>query len=388
MTASGARAESDLMPKRDAHTIAVLAFGAIVVLVGVVMLNRVLGATDALAASFREESAVTVSAVSAEGTVDVNIAQGASPGDIVDRLAEVGVATDAETLRTLILLTGAGSSLQAGEYTFSLSTPPAEIVRRLQEGPPLIERITFRSGLRVEQIGLTLEEEGYFTRAEWDEAIANAERREFMGDDPDFLGYLMPGTYEIGDETTAASLLEEMLDRFEELVTPSLVERANEQGWSLYEVLTLASVVEREAVHPEEKPQIAAAFRNRIDEGIPLQADATVQFALTLTEAGPASIDEFGWWKRELTVDDLQLDSPYNTYVYGGLMPGPIANPDIDSIRAVIQPADVDFVYFVASPECDGRHLFAATLEEHNANVELFRNSDCIPDEIPTTEDE
>ncbi len=371
------------MPKRDSHTIAVAVFGVAVALVALVALNRVFSAGDALASGFRDESSVTVSAVSAEGTVDIEIRAGATPNEIVDRLAEVGVASDAETLRTLILFTGAGASLQAGSYTFVVNTPPAEVIRRLREGPPLIERITFRSGLRVEQIGLTLEQEGYFTASEWEAAVAAARTRDFMGDDPDFLGYLMPGTYEIDDKTTAASLLEAMLDRFEELVTPDLIARAAEQDWSLYEVLTLASVVEREAVHPEEKREIAAAFRNRVSQGIPLQADPTVQFALTLGEGGPGSVRESGWWKGELTIDDLGLDSPYNTYLYPGLMPGPIANPDIDSIRAVIDPADVDYLYFVASPECDGRHLFGATLDEHNANVELFRESGCIPDEIP-----
>ncbi|MCK9496676.1 MAG: endolytic transglycosylase MltG [Dehalococcoidia bacterium] len=372
------------MPKRDPHTIAVAVFGVAVLLVGLVALNRVFNAGDALAAGFRQVSEVTVSSVSAEGTVDVVIQQGAAPSEIIERLADVGVAADGETLETLILLTGSGSGLQAGEYTFALNTPPAEIVRRLVEGPPRIERITFRAGLRVEQIGLTLEQEGYFTRDEWDAAVAAAQTRDFQGDDPDFLGYLMPGTYEIKDETTAASLLEEMLDRFDELVTPSLLEDAEAQDWTLYEVLTLASVVEREAVHPEEKPAIAAAFRNRINQGIALQADPTVQFALTLGEGGSASIEEFGWWKGELTIDDLALDSPYNTYIYPGLMPGPIANPDIESIEAVIRPADVEYLYFVASPECDGRHLFASTLDEHNANVELFRNSGCIPAEIPS----
>jgi len=375
------------MPKRDSPTIAVAVFAVAVLLVGVVALNRVFGGAEAIASGFRNDSSVTVSAVSAEGTVEIEILEGASPDEIIERLAEVGVASDAETLRTLMLFTGAGPSLQAGAYTFAVNTPPAEIVRRLQEGPPRVERITFRAGLRVEQIGLTLEEVGYFTAAEWNAAVAAAQTRAFMGDDPDFLGYLMPGTYEIDDDTTAASLLEEMLDRFDELVTPDLVARAAEQDWTLYEVLTLASVVEREAVHPEEKPEVAAVFRNRIEQGIPLQADPTVQFALTLGEGGPASVAEFGWWKGELTIDDLGLDSPYNTYVYGGLMPGPIANPDIDSIRAVIAPADVDFLYFVASPECDGRHLFGSTLDEHNANVELFRNSGCIPEEIPAEDD-
>src|SRR5690606_4454890 len=297
-------------------------FGAVVVIVAFVTLNRVFGAADAVVSNLRDEANVTVSAVSAAGSAEVVIRGGASPDEIIERLAEVGVASDAETLRTLILFTGAGPTLQAGAYTFSLNTPPAEVVRRLQEGPPRVERITFRAGLRVEQIGLTLEEVGYFTRAEWDEAVAAAQPREFMGDDPDFLGYLMPGTYEIEDDTTAASLLEEMLDRFEELVTPALTARAAEQDWTLYEVLTLASVVEREAVHPEEKPEVAAVFRNRLAQGMPLQADPTVQFAITLREGGPASVEEFGWWKGELTIEDLGLDSPYNTYYYPGLMPG------------------------------------------------------------------
>lgn len=372
------------MRKRDSHSLALVVFGLVVLAVGAFMLNRVFGTGDALAAALREQAGVVVRQGAAEGTVDVEIDQGTSPGEIVSTLAEAGVTEDAETLNALILLTGSGSQLQAGMYTFSLNTPPAEVVRRLIEGPPRIERITFRPGLRVEQIGQILEEEGYFTRDEWDAAVAAAEPRPFMEGDPDFLGWLMPGTYEIEDETTAASLLEEMLDRFDELVTDDLATRAQEQGWTMYEVITLASVVEREAVHSQEKPTVAAAFRNRIDQGIPLQADPTVQFSLTIQPNGPQSVEEFGWWKGELTVDDLALDSPYNTYIYAGLMPGPIANPDIDSIRAVIDPADVDFLYFVASPECDGRHLFASTLDEHNANVEIFRSSGCIPTEIPS----
>ncbi|MDA0815032.1 MAG: endolytic transglycosylase MltG [Chloroflexi bacterium] len=342
---------------------------------------RIAGTDEAVAERLNTAAEVTVSAVSAEGTVDVDINQGATPTEIVERLAQVGVIGDAETMTTLMLFTGTAPEFQAGQYQFSLNTSPAEVIRRLREGPPHIERITFRTGLRVEQIGLTLEEVGYFTYDEWSVAVAAATPRSFMEGETDFLGYLMPGTYEITDETTAASLLEEMLDRFAELVTADLVRAAEEQGWTLYEVLTLASVVEREAVHPEEKPEVAAVFRNRVEAGMPLQADPTVQFALTVQPGGAESVDEHGWWKRGLTVDDLVLDSAYNTYVYPGLMPGPIANPDIDSIRSTISPAAVDYYYFVASPECDGRHLFAATLDEHNQNVELFRASDCAEEE-------
>jgi UPF0755 protein len=358
------------MRPRDPQTVAVL-------IVGALGLVRVLGTDEAVAASIRDRPAVSTGSVSVEDEVRVTIPDGALPDEIVDALARAGVASDAETLRALLLFTGSGGELKAGEYDFVLNTPPAEIVRRLRAGPDLIERITFRAGLRVEEIGETLEEVGFFTAAEWESAVANAQPRDFMGDETDFLGFLRPGTYEVDDKTTAASLLAAMLDRFAEEVTPALVAEAEANGWTLYEVLTLASLVEREAVHPEEKPLVAAVFLNRLEQGIPLQADASVQFALTIQDDGPSSVQEFGWWKRELSVFDLGLDSAYNTYYYPGLMPGPIANPDIDSIRAVIERDPAEFIYFVASPECDGHHLFAVTLDEHNANVELFRASEC-----------
>jgi len=362
---------------RDPQTIALLIFAAFVALVGFVAASRVLATDDVVAASILENEGVQVGSVSVEGTVRVQVPEGALPDEIVSALSRAGVVEDAETLRALLYFTGAGPQLSAGEYEFALRTPPSEVIRRLRSGPDLIERITFRSGLRVEEIGEILEENDYFTAAEWDAAVQAAPRREFMGDVSDFLGFLLPDTYEIEADTTAASLLEMMLDRFEEQVTPTLIARAESQGWSLYEVLTIASVVEREGVHDDEKPAIAATFLNRLDEGVPLQADATVQFAVTLQPDAEESIAEHTWWKRGLTIADLELDSPYNTYYYAGLMPGPIANPDIQSIRAVIDRAPFDYVYFVAHPDCDGRHLFATTLDEHNANVELFRASEC-----------
>src|SRR5690606_38548147 len=119
-------------------------------------------------------------------------------------------------------------------------------------------------------------------------------------------------------------------------------------------------IVEREAVHPDEQPEIAAVFQNRVNLGMPLQADPTVQYAVSVDpENGPASVEEYGYWKRELTLDDLAIDSPYNTYEYLGLPPGPISNPGIGAITAAIRPSESANLYFVAHPDCDGRHLFA-----------------------------
>ena len=138
------------------------------------------------------------------------------------------------------------------------------------------------------------------------------------------------------------------------------------QSLSLFEVVTLAAIVEREAVVAEERPLIAGVFLNRLRLGIPLQADPTVQFALTTV---PGNVEQYGYWKQGITLDDLAFDSPYNTYVYAGLPPGPIANPGLSSIEAVIRPATTEFLFFVAKGDGSGEHVFAETLEEHLQNV-------------------
>jgi UPF0755 protein len=140
------------------------------------------------------------------------------------------------------------------------------------------------------------------------------------------------------------------------------------QSMSLFDVVTLASIVEREAAVPEERGIIASVFLNRLRLGIALQADPTVQYAVA---SDPASVELYGWWKKELTLDDLKIDSPYNTYLYPGLPPGPIANPGLASIEAVVQPPATNFLFFVAKN--DGTHVFAETLEEHLRNVEQYQ---------------
>jgi UPF0755 protein len=140
------------------------------------------------------------------------------------------------------------------------------------------------------------------------------------------------------------------------------------QGLTDFQTLTLASIVEREAQVASERPMIASVFLNRMKQGIPLQADPTIQYAVA---QDPASIAANGWWKRDLTVDDLKINSPYNTYANKGLPPGPICNPGRDAIAAVAHPAQTNFLYFVAKG--DGSHAFAATLEEHNANIQKYQ---------------
>lgn len=137
---------------------------------------------------------------------------------------------------------------------------------------------------------------------------------------------------------------------------------------SVYQAVTLASIVEREAVIPDERPLIASVFLNRLRKGMYLNADPTVQYALGYQKQGHT------WWKRPLLLEDLDVDSPYNTYRHPGLPPGPICNPGLDSLKAVANPAHTDYYYFVANDVAgDGSHVFAKTLEEHQANIKKYR---------------
>ena len=163
-------------------------------------------------------------------------------------------------------------------------------------------------------------------------------------------------------------VVERLLTTFEERFGADLRAAAQAQRLSVHQAVTLASIVEREAQVPDERPLIAAVFHNRLRAGMPLQADPTVQYALA---ADPASVAKHGWWKRDLTVDDLTIKSPYSTYANPGLPPGPIASPGLAALRAVAHPAPVKHLYFVAKG--DGSHAFADTLDEHNRNVQKYQ---------------
>ena len=311
------------------------------------------------------------------GPIDLEIASGTPPSRIVAMLAEAGVVRDAGALDALIGFRGLARKLQAGRYRFAAGTSPAEVARILASGPNRPTVITFREGLRNEEIADTLEREGVAKRADFLAALAAPHVEAFLAarpPGPSLLGYLLPDTYSYAPDSTGADMLQAMLDAFGKQVTPDLLADAQRSGLTLHEVVTLASIVERETAARDERPLIAAVFRNRLKQEIPLQADPTVQFALTRQ---PGFDPAGGYWKRLLTVPDLGVDSPYNTYKQRGLPPGPIANPGIDAIRAVVRPADVNWLYFVASPACDRTHRFSSTLAAHNANVEAFAASAC-----------
>ena len=297
--------------------------------------------------------------------------------------AEAGVLADEQAFLLLLDYQRAAPELQAGLYTLPRPTPAGELIRRLRSGVPRELVICVPAGLRLEELReLVLGEreappgcaEGPLVPAsEWDAAHEGPRSHPLLSGRPEgatLQGYLAARSYALEDAESAESLLEAMLDALARVVTPELRRQASERGLGLHELLTLASIVEREGAIEEEYPLIASVFLNRLESGVPLQADPTVQYAV----ATPGSVERHGWWKEALTLDDLAVESPYNTYRAQGLPPGPIAQPGAAAIRSVADAPETELFYFVANPSCDGvSHLFSETLDEHVANVERYR---------------
>jgi len=303
-------------------------------------------------------------------TVDVAIVAGANPRDIGKTLEDAGVIDSTTQFSILVALLGYDGQLQAGDYEFSLGMAELDAVYRIRRGIVTTRSVTVVEGWRLEEIAVAVATQG-ISREEF---VSQARVRNFDFEFLDGLrssttleGYLYPATYSIRRDETADSVLTKMLEAFSASLPPDVRERARESGLTLHEVVTIASIIEREARLDEERPIMAQVFLRRLRQGIPLEADPTVQYAIA---SDPESVEEYGWWKRALTLEDLEVDSPYNTYANDGTPPGPICSPRISSIMAVLQPADTNYLYFVAKP--DGSHAFASTLEEHQQNIDLY----------------
>jgi UPF0755 protein len=260
------------------------------------------------------------------------------------------------------LWTGSARRLQAGDYRFAAPASVLEVIDTLVRGDVDAVRITFAEGLIIAEMAEVFAASG-LGRAE---AFATAARRTSLVADldpkaADLEGYLFPATYAVPRRATAGDLVELMVQRFRAAYTPVLREKTARQGLSTRQVLVLASLVEKETARAEERPLVAAVYRNRMRIGMGMQADPTVVYALR----------QAGRYTGNLRRTDLQFDSPYNTYRYRGLPPGPIAAPGLASIEAALDPADVPYLYFVSRN--DGSHVFADTLRAHNANVQQFQ---------------
>jgi UPF0755 protein len=288
----------------------------------------------------------------------VEIPAGAGPAAIGRRLQNAGIVRDELSFRIALWRSGQARRLQAGEYRFDRPMSAREVIDKLVRGEVFLKPVTFPEGLTVRQMSGLYERAGMGPAADFTRA---AQKGSLVHDlDPgarDLEGYLFPDTYTLPRKATADDLVARMVTTFRDTLTPELIDRAAARGLSLRELVTLASLVEKETARAEERPLVAAVYSNRLKIGMGMQCDPTVIYAL----------ERAGRYTGNLTREDLRFDSPYNTYRYAGLPPGPIASPGKASLEAAAAPADVPYLYFVSRN--DGSHVFAATLEEHNRNV-------------------
>jgi UPF0755 protein len=293
----------------------------------------------------------------------VEIPVGSSAPDIGRRLVEAGVVRDLLTFRITLWRSGQARSLRAGEYRFDRPMTAKEVVDKISQGEVYERRVTFPEGLIIPEMAALYELRGLGTAAAFVKAARNPSRvATFDPKAKDLEGYLFPETYSLPRGTPPERLIELMVDRFEEAFPPEFRQAVEARGLTVREAVVLASLVEKETARDDERPIVAAVYLNRLRIGMPMQCDPTVIYALR--KAGK-------YKDNNLRREDLDFDSPYNTYRYPGLPPGPIAAPGRASLAAVANPALVDYLYFVSRN--DGSHVFATTLREHNRNVQEFQ---------------
>ena len=292
----------------------------------------------------------------------VTLRQGAGSAEIGRLLTDAQIVRDPRLLRLALWWTGKGRNLKAGEYRFDRALSPIEVVDKLVRGEVYTRRLTFPEGLTIEEMAKLYESHGFGRARDFMRASRNVERiRDLDNRASDLEGYLFPETYALAQNTPASRLVELMVDRFRTVYDEGMRARASARGLTTRQVVTLASLVEKETGRAEERPVVAAVYRNRMTIGMPMQADPTIVYALEKAHRYDGNIRR----------DDLAMDSPYNTYRNPGLPPGPIASPGKASLEAALMPADVPYLYFVSRN--DGSHVFAQTLAEHDANVRKFQ---------------
>lgn len=291
--------------------------------------------------------------------VFVDIPSGSGPAHIGERLVAAGVVRDSLTFRTALLISGRARSLEAGEYRFDTPMHALEVIDKIDRGDVYTRLLTFREGLTIAEMAQVFEARGFGAAADFRKAALNATLVADLDTAArDLEGYLFPETYALARNVPASAVVEQMVAEFRNALTVGMLAAAKARGLSVRQLVTLASLVEKETGTPDERPLVAAVYSNRLKIKMAMQADPTVIYAL----------QKAGRYTGNLTREHLrEFDSPYNTYMYPGLPPGPIAAPGTASLAAAAQPAVVDYLYFVSRN--DGSHVFASTLAEHNRNV-------------------
>jgi UPF0755 protein len=291
----------------------------------------------------------------------VEIAPQAGVTEIAERLAETGAVRSAWAFIAVSAVQGDVRRLKPGEYEFPKGSSTLTVARMVGSGRVRQHPVLHPEGATISELARALET-ARLARAE--DVLRVARDQAFLAvqgiEAPSLEGYVFPDTYQFVRGMRAEDILGRMIQRLRTKLTPDVIARVKARGLTVHQMLTLASIIEREAAVPEERKLIAAVFWNRLQIDMPLQADPTVQYAV-------------GKERRGLTRADLQTDHPFNTYRRSGLPPGPIASPGLSAIEAALDPAAVKYLYFVAVSADGRRHHFSTTVEEHNAAVARYR---------------
>src|SRR5215207_5235508 len=291
---------------------------------------------------------------------------GESVDSVANHLESVGLLRDADSFRTYLIYSGLDTTIQAGEYQLSTAMSAMDVAHKLQDATP--EEVTFvvLPGWRVEEIAESLSTSGL--PITYDEFLSAAKTPptgfDFLSGASMVEGFLYPDSYIFSRTISSAEeMIAEMLRNFSAHLTPDMTNGFEQQGLTVYQAVTLASMVEREAVHEEEQALIASVYLNRFKIGMKLDADPTVQYAIGY------NILQRTWWTNPLSLLDLEINSVYNTYKYEGLPPSPIANPSPGALRAVAFPAETPYLFFRAKCDGSGFHEFSETFDEHLQNA-------------------
>jgi UPF0755 protein len=303
------------------------------------------------------------------GEATIEVKKGGGISSVVKELERTGL-TDSPRKMDFYLryIRGVGSKLVAGEYQFGPGATPAQIAEKLLKGERIRRTFTIPEGYNLKEIAKLLGEKGLVSPDSFLKKCLSPDAASRQGLEGTTLeGYLFPDTYEYTRETKEDQIIAMMVKNFKRHFDATMTQKARESGMNVYQIITLASMIEKETGKEEERPLISGVFRNRLKAGMPLATDPSVIYGIPNFDGN-------------LRKADLERDGPYNTYLRPGLPPTPIANPGLKSIQAALNPAPTDYLYFVSRN--DGSHQFSRTVEEHYAAVQRYQLSK-IPQSQP-----
>lgn len=307
---------------------------------------------------------VTSPVDSSAGEITFIISEGDNAVMVAQRLEEQGIIRSADAFTAYLVYSGLDTGLQVGEFNISPAMAPIQIAQKLQDATPTQVKFVILPGWRLEEVAASLPTSGLDISPEEFMAAVRTPARSY-----DFLpagasaeGFLLPGEYILPRTIQVEQLVELLMNNSALALTMELRNGFARQNLSVYQAVTLASIIQREAVMPDEQPIIASVFLNRMASGMKLETDPTVQYALGFN--GMLNT----WWKAPLSSDDLTVQSPYNTYIIPALPPAPISNPSISALQAVAYPAQTTYFFFRARCDGSGLHNFSETFEEHLQN--------------------